>query len=557
MIEARCWNASRILHPFLPHNLVLSARIRDEGAMTARRILSFVFTLLAALVPGPALADPSDIDAAARGVVRVVIAGREGEDLYPISHGSGFAVSSTVIVTNAHVVGDVVDDPRLVIGIVPADGGEAIYGRVISVSPRNDLALIRTTGPARLAPLTLAGIAPAGAGSVTAIGYPMNVDQAQGLGAADVFRTQPPVTSQGFLSGRRPSREFDTLLHTAPIARGNSGGPLVDDCGRVIGVNSFGTDSAGTEAEFFFAVSMRELLPFLRANSVTPLVNSLPCRSLAELEAEERTRAEQTQASAAQQAAADEAAAAEHRDSVRRDIEFAVIDARANGMGLAILLLVIAMAGGAYGFDAHRKADLQQRKIGGGVALAALALALIAWVTRPSFASVETRLEEQLRVDADAAPPVEPATAAATRAGTLTCVLDTQRSRVVGAPAESLPLEWRADGCVNARTQYGLSSGEWTRVFVPGDEQNVSINRFDPATGEYVVERYLLGREAMSAARAARAEFQAPACNAGPDAAGELGLQQDTITTLLPDRPNERLVYTCGQSVAGSLPAAE
>ena len=81
-----------------------------------------------------------------------------------------------------------------------------------------------TTSPARLVPLTLAGIAATGAGSVTAIGYPMNVDQAQGLAAADVFRTQPPVTSQGFLSGRRPSREFDTLLHTAPIARGNSGG---------------------------------------------------------------------------------------------------------------------------------------------------------------------------------------------------------------------------------------------------------------------------------------------------------------------------------------------
>ena len=490
-------------------------------------------------------------------VVRVVIAGRDGDDLFPISHGSGFAVSANVIVTNAHVVGDAVDDPRLVIGIVPSDGGEAIYGRVISVSPRNDLALIRTTGPSRLAPLTLAGMAPAGAGSVTAIGYPMNVDQAQGLAAADVFRTQPPVTSQGFLSGRRPSREFDTLLHTAPIARGNSGGPLVDDCGRVIGVNSFGTDSAGTEAEFFFAVSMRELLPFLRANSVTPLVNSLPCRSLAELEAEERTRAEETQASAAQQAAAEEAAAAEHRNLLRREIEFAVIDARSNGMGAALLLLVIALASGAYGFDAHRKGDLRARKIGGAVALAALAIALIVWLTRPGFASVESRLEEQLRLEADHGPPAGAIATAATRTGTLTCVLDTARSRVVGAPAESLPLEWREDGCVNQRTQYGLSSGEWTRVFVPGDEQNVSINRFDPTTGEYVVERYLLGREAMSAARSARGEFQAPACNAGPDAAGELGLQQDTITTLLPDRPNERLVYTCGETVAGALPAAE
>lgn len=541
-------------------NLALSARLRDEGTMIARRILAFALSLLAAALASPALADPGDIDAAARGVVRVVVAGREdGDGLYPISHGSGFAVNSDTIVTNAHVIGEAVDDPRLVIGIVPSDGGEAVYGRVISVSPRNDLALVRTTSPMRLAPLTLAGMAPTGAGTVTAIGYPMNVDQAQGLGAADIFRAQPPVTSQGFLSGRRPSREFDTLLHTAPIARGNSGGPLVDDCGRVLGVNSFGTDSAGTEAEFFFAVSMRELLPFLRANNITPQVNSLPCRSLSELEAEERVREEQSQASARQQAEADEAAAAARRNELRDEIEFAVIDSRANGMALALVLLMIAAGGGAYAFEAHRKGDLRQRKIGGSVALAALTLALIAWFTRPGFAAVEERLEEQLREEmaAEVGTANAGVIAAPAQAGTLTCVLDPARSRVVGAPAETLPLEWREDGCVNARTQYGLSSGEWTRVFVPGDEESVSINRFDPGTGEYVVERYLLDREAMSAARSARAEFDAPACNAGPQAAGELGLKQDAIAAMLPDRPNERLVYRCGEAVAGALPAIE
>ncbi len=537
-------------------NLALCALFRDEGQMIIRRILAIALLML---LSAPAQADPGDIDAAARGVVRVVVAGRDGEEVFPISHGSGFAVSSDTIVTNAHVVGEAVDDPGLVIGVVPSDGGEAVYGRVIAVSPRNDLALIRTTGPRRLAPLTLAGIAPAGAGTVTAIGYPMNVDQAQGLGAADIFRAQPPVTSQGFLSGRRPSREFDTLLHTAPIARGNSGGPLVDDCGRVVGVNSFGTDSAGTEAEFFFAVSMRELLPFLRANSITPTVNSLPCRSLADLEAEERDREELNQASALQQAQADEAAAAEHRSEARRDIELAVIDARANGMALALVLLMIAFGGGAYAFDAHRKGDFRHRKISGSVALAAVALALIAWLTRPGFASVEERLEEQLREElaAEEAGAGTGVIAAAAPAGTLTCVLDTSRSRVVGDPAESLPLEWREDGCVNARTQYGLSSGEWTRVFVPGDEENVSINRFDPAKGEYVVERYLLDRVAMGTARTARAQFQAPACNAGPEAAGELGVKQESITALLPDSPNERLVYTCGVSVAGAPPATE
>src|SRR5690606_23783874 len=157
--------------------------------------------------------------------------------------------------------------------------------------------------------------------------------------------------SPGSLAGRRPTREFDSVLHTAPIARGSSGGPLLDECGRVIGVNSFGAESGGADAEFFFAVSNRELLPFLRANGVTPQVNGLPCRSLSDLEAEERQRAETAQRAAQARAAAEEQVLARRRDEARRDVEFAVLAERENGMMLTLLLLLAAMAAG--GLAAH------------------------------------------------------------------------------------------------------------------------------------------------------------------------------------------------------------
>src|SRR5690606_3220225 len=102
-----------------------------------------------------------------------------------------------------------------------------------------------------------------------------------------------------------------------------------------------------------------------------------------------------------------------------------------------------------------------------------------------------------------------------------------------------------ADGCVNGRTQYGFAGGAWTRVFVPADEAAVSVNRFDPATQEYQAERFLLNREAMARVRAARAEYEAPACGGGEETARELGARQAAILSLLPDRPNERLVYSC------------
>jgi len=120
---------------------------------------------------------------------------------------------------------------------------------------------------------------------------------------------------------------------------------------------------------------------------------------------------------------------------------------------------------------------------------------------------------------------------------------------VVGDPQDDLRIEWSADGCVNGRTQYGRSNGDWTRVFVPATEAAVSVNRFNPADGELVMERYLLDLNRMRDARAARGSYVAPECGAGEEAAQELGANQAAVISTLPDRPNERLVYRCSASV--------
>jgi len=515
-------------------------------AMT--RFCAFLVLFLAAIAlrPEPALADPADIEAASRGVVRVVIIGRDGEELFPISHGTGFAVGRERIVTNAHVVRQAVQDDRLTIGIVPADGDRAVYARLVSVSPRNDLALLETTEPLGLPPLTIAGN-PGQTGTVTSIGYPLNVDRAQGLSFRDMFRAQPPVTATGFLSGRRPSRDFDTLLHTAPIAAGNSGGPLVDQCGRVLGVNSFGAESEGSDAEFFFAISTRELLPFLRANDVSPRLNSSECRSLEELDAQQQVR--EDVAREAEQRIAEERAAAEAQRTadMRRTVTYDVMEQRDTKLAIAFLLLLIGAGASGLASFAHMQKDYRLRAAAGSVAVLTLVGAGIAWITRPSFAEIDTRVEERLREAMDEVGTGE-ITPIAGGAGDYVCVLDAQRSRVVGDPAEDITIGWSETGCINDRTQYGLDNGEWTRVFVPSSEAAVSINSFDPAAGELVMERYLLGREAMTSARAARGAYEAPGCEAGEEGARVLGGYQTAITASLPTRPNERLVYRCNRS---------
>jgi len=508
------------------------------------RLVAILALMAAPFALGPAQAEPADIDAAARGVVRVVIIESDGGRVIPVSHGSGFAVSAERIVTNAHVVRQAMEDPSLSVGIVPSDGESAVYARVIAISQRNDLALLGTTSPMQLPPLTISGNPANDSGSVTAVGYPMNVDRAQGLSIDDIFRAQPPVKSTGFLSGRRPTRDFDSLLHTAPIARGNSGGPLLDDCGRIVGVNSFGAESGSAESEFFFAVSTRELLPFLRDNDIPPQINSLPCRSLAELEAAERARVEREQFAAQARAGQDAQELTRRQDAQRRDIEFAVMAERENGMAMAGLLLILALGAGGIAYLRYQDGEDRTAAIAGGVALLAVLAAGAAWMLRPAYGDVADRLAESTRREIEAGDPdTEPVRALAN--GALRCILDSDRSRVTGAPAEDLAVEWRDDGCVNGRTQYAPSDGEWARILVPEDEAVVSVNRFSPATREYRVERYLLGREAIGRAREAHAAVEAPQCGASAQALREFEARQQAVVALLPSRPNERLVYRC------------
>nr|WP_137677913.1 serine protease [Parerythrobacter lutipelagi] len=519
------------------------------------RILSALLALCALALPLTARADPADIDAAARGVVRVVIIGTDGDEVYPISHGTGFAVSPTKIVTNAHVVREAAQDDTLRIGIVPSEGDDATYARILSVSPRNDLALIEITGALRLPPLTLSANGNRDSGQVTSVGYPMNVDRAQGLEIDDIFNSQPPVKSPGFISGARPSRQFDSILHTAPIARGNSGGPLLDGCGRVLGVNSFGADSGNADAEFFFAVSMRELIPFLRANDVAARINELPCRSLDDLDAAERARMTAEQEQARSELAARNQQEREKRERAQLEAELEVQAERENAMLFTLLLLALGAGAGVIAWQGWQQrqtapaspeeaaSNIGERKlmIGGTIATVALVAALALWFTRPGLDAIDRKVAAAM---ADGAEEPDAPDTQASGNGTLTCTLDISRSRVTGAPDETVEFDWNEGGCVNGRTQYGLAAGDWSRVFVPNQDAAVSINTYDPDSGTFRTDRYLLGRNDMSAARAARGKYTPPSCDS-ENAGSKLGDLQGAVTSLLPPAPNERLVYKC------------
>lgn len=507
-----------------------------------KKLAPLLLLLFSCVVSAPAQADPADISAASRSVVRVALAARDGDKYAYVGHGSGFAVAPDKIITNAHVVEIAQRESSIVIGIIPSQGGKSYNGRIIAFSPDNDLALIQLLDGGRLPPITIFGGAVADGANVVAIGYPGSVDRAQGLDLQDIITPLSPVKTTGTISGGRRTKQFETLLHTAPIAGGNSGGPLIDNCGRVLGANSFGSISDGNDAEFGFAVSAREILSFLRKAGVSVSVTSIPCRSAADLDQEEQ----QYEAAAQAKLAASERAANEQREraeaKLRTRISQDIITERENRIAIAALLLVMATlalgGGGLFASQGKRRGAVAAA--GGGILL--LLGAVITFLSRPDFTEIEDRVAEAMDKQSkkDPAPPMT-----TVAAGKYQCTINIDRSRITVSEENMLELDWADGGCVNGRTQYGHDDGKWSRVFVPEQDQTVTISSFWPDRGEFTTEHYLLSLEAMTNARAIRNKYGNRSCTADPAALVDIENMVKAIRASLPPQANERLLYEC------------
>jgi len=144
--------------------------------------------------------------------------------------GTGFLIDNNqTIVTNAHVV-----DTSKHVTVRFGAKGQDLDGQVLGVDASSDLAVVHLqpgSAPKSAKPLPLADSTSVQIGDTAiAIGNPFGLDRTatEGIVSGLGRRIQAP---NGF--------EIDQAIQTdAPINPGNSGGPLLDDSGRVIGVNS-------------------------------------------------------------------------------------------------------------------------------------------------------------------------------------------------------------------------------------------------------------------------------------------------------------------------------
>lgn len=138
-----------------------------------------------------------------------------------LSTGTGFAVMNPITVATAYHVIEGADSITLVCG-----SGREEPAEVERIDPANDLALLRASSPAP-AHLVLAPDNSLVLGQrVFTVGYPV-----PGLLGTDAKYTDGSVSSLSGLLGAA-----SILQVTVPIQPGNSGGPLLNDAGQVVGV---------------------------------------------------------------------------------------------------------------------------------------------------------------------------------------------------------------------------------------------------------------------------------------------------------------------------------
>lgn len=200
-----------------------------------------------------------------------------------VDTGTGFFIQGDKIVTNRHVVesaggGQISVVSKMLGGSRPAKllakSGSSEFGQ-------QDFAVLQINGAPSSSVMPIGTQASKGE-QVFAAGFPgvfMETDtHFQSLLEGDSHSSPSMVLTQGIVTVFQDSPSGEAMvLHSADISPGNSGGPLVDACGRVIGVNTFIRTVSEQQVRLNFALKSDSLLSFLKSNGFDVQAETSSC----------------------------------------------------------------------------------------------------------------------------------------------------------------------------------------------------------------------------------------------------------------------------------------
>ncbi len=521
-------------------------------------------------------AAPDPLDQAERSVVRVVaISVDENDEIKDVSMGSGFAVADGKVVTNNHVI-EGEPGTTLHLFIIPErdSGGKAEPVTLERTDTSADLALINAP-QLHAPPLKIAIPLPEKNATVHALGYPGITDEMRNLPVEQILSPAEPYVTQGsiaLLSKTAPGGgQYETIFHTAAISSGNSGGPLLDECGRVIGVNAW-TDTGRVNADGSVsapegqsaAIRSTVLAQFLAPDGVA--TDQTPCVPPIDAAVEARLSAED--------------AAIAREASLRADAEAKLVQATERDQNIEVFGLAILGAAVA-GLAAFLIIQSQRRgpppapaapapfPVGGtpshaprpgGVALPVLIVGVagaIVIVAAIAFVVVEF---------ARHGPPAQPASGAASSlaivAGPPASSASGQPPVQPGAPlihcslASATGLPFSPDSiafsfdspraCVDGRTGYAKAADGYVRYVVSGMEPLMVRNTISADLRQFTQESFTLSpdlwvrwRQAVSAQRKCDAPIADAASLSAP------GSPLAEVLSQTPPQPTTIKHWTC------------
>jgi S1-C subfamily serine protease len=157
-----------------------------------------------------------------------------------------------LIVTNAHVVEGSGDE------VLVIKDSQRVEGALRAIDHARDVAVLYAPG-LDVDALTIVARPAQRDDLVFTLGHP------EGQVALDIgeARVEQSRFMRIRLVGREPTEDFSYLLATDDIYEGNSGGPVIDATGNVVGIVYAGPTDAGPDAKYAFAIAGNEALPVL------------------------------------------------------------------------------------------------------------------------------------------------------------------------------------------------------------------------------------------------------------------------------------------------------